>query len=191
MIITSNLRVKMAEFSYSIKDVHRETNLSRTTISNLYNGYSDGIKFDTLEKLCELFSCTPNDLIKVNHLIFNDITFEKRNTIYGLKEDNTFDQNDKMMFYKALLSIKLNDVFYKIEIPFIGEYSSPNSEVEIGTIRLEEYDNDFIADELNIKGVLRTPLSNKIEKYVLENFQESDVAKKDFDLINEIQLTYK
>lgn len=191
MIITSNLRVKMAEFSYSIKDVHRETNLSRTTISNLYNGYSDGIKFDTLEKLCELFSCTPNDLIKVNHLIFNDITFEKRNTIYGLKEDDTFDQNDKMMFYKALLSIKLNDVFYKIEVPFIGEYSYPSSEVEMGAIRLEEYDNEFIADELNIKGMLRTPLSNKIEKYVLEKFQESRIAKKDFDLIDEIQLTFK
>ena len=56
MIITSNLRVKMVEFSYSIKDVHERTNLSRTTISNLYNGYSDGIIFDTLEKLCELFS---------------------------------------------------------------------------------------------------------------------------------------
>ncbi|MEO2248413.1 helix-turn-helix domain-containing protein [Staphylococcus saprophyticus] len=191
MIITSNLRVKMAEFSYSIKDVHRKTNLSRTTISNLYNGYSDGIKFDTLEKLCELFSCTPNDLIKVNHLIFNDLIYEKRNTVYDLKDDNTFDQNDRMMFYKALLSIKLNDVFYKIEIPFIGEYTYQNSEVEIGTLRLEEYDNEFIADKLNIKGVLRTPLSNKIEKYVLENFQESKVAKKDFDSIDEIQLTYK
>lgn len=191
MIITSNLRVKMAEFSYSIKDVHRETNLSRTTISNLYNGYSDGIKFDTLEKLCELFSCTPNDLIKINHLIFNDLIFEKRNTVYGLKDDNTFDENDKTMFYKALLSIKLNDVFYKIEVPFIGEYSHQSSEVEIGTIRLEEYNNEFIADVLNIKGVLRTPLSNKVEKYVLENFQESNLAKKDFDLIDEIQLTYK
>lgn len=67
----------MGEFSYSIKDVHERTNLSRTTISNLYNGYSDGIKFDTLEKLCELFSCTPNDLIKVNDLKFNDISYKK------------------------------------------------------------------------------------------------------------------
>ncbi|PTE74985.1 helix-turn-helix domain-containing protein [Staphylococcus gallinarum] len=50
MIITSNLRVKMAEFSYSIRDVHERTNLSRTTISNLYNGYSDDIKFDTLNQ---------------------------------------------------------------------------------------------------------------------------------------------
>ncbi|HCA7424837.1 TPA: helix-turn-helix transcriptional regulator, partial [Staphylococcus pseudintermedius] len=55
MLITSNLRVKMAEYNYSIKDVHEQTHLSRTTISNLYNGYSDGIKFYTLEKLCDLF----------------------------------------------------------------------------------------------------------------------------------------
>lgn len=181
----------MGEFSYSIKDVHERTKLSRTTISNLYNGYSDGIKFDTLEKLCELFSCTPNDLIKVNDLKFNDITYKKRNTVYDVQEDNSFNPNDKMLFYNALLSLKLNGSFYKITVPFLGEYSQPNSGIEIGSIRLEEYDNQFIADDLNINGVLRTPLSNKIEKYILESFLSSEISKKDFEVIEEIEYTFK
>ncbi|HCT0554341.1 TPA: helix-turn-helix transcriptional regulator, partial [Staphylococcus pseudintermedius] len=82
MLITSNLRVKMAEYNYSIKDVHEQTHLSRTTISNLYNGYSDGIKFYTLEKLCDLFNCTPNDLLTITYVDVYKIDFEYANEVF-------------------------------------------------------------------------------------------------------------
>lgn len=40
-------------------------------------------------------------------------------------------------------------------------------------------------------GVLRTPLSNKIEKYILESFLSSEISKKDFEVIEEIEYTFK
>ena len=33
-------------------------------ISNMMNNETTGIKFETLEKLCKLLNCTPNDIIK-------------------------------------------------------------------------------------------------------------------------------
>lgn len=49
----------------SIKDVHEGTGLSRTTISNLANGYSKGIEFDTLQKLVDFFQCEITEIIDI------------------------------------------------------------------------------------------------------------------------------
>ena len=59
------LSTMMGKYRYSIQDVHEKTGLSRTTISNLYNDRATRIDYDTAEKLCELFSCTLNDLFCV------------------------------------------------------------------------------------------------------------------------------
>lgn len=52
----------MAESNLNIQEVSNKTGLSRTTISNLVNGYSKGIQFDTITKLCEVLKCKPTDL---------------------------------------------------------------------------------------------------------------------------------
>lgn len=52
----------------SIQDVHQKTNLSRTTISNLYNDKATRIDFETIEKLCWLFTCEVGELLCIeNH----------------------------------------------------------------------------------------------------------------------------
>ncbi len=61
-MIEKNLRVLMAESNLNIQEVSNKTGLSRTTISNLVNGYSKGIQFDTITKLCEVLKCKPTDL---------------------------------------------------------------------------------------------------------------------------------
>lgn len=63
MIVKNNLRVLMAKHKMNIKDVHEATGLSRTTISKLYNEESTTIAFDTIYKLCKLFSCEPGELL--------------------------------------------------------------------------------------------------------------------------------
>jgi putative transcriptional regulator len=63
MIVKNNLRVLMAKNKMNIKDVHESTRLSRTTISKLYNEESTTIAFDTIYKLCKLFSCEVNELL--------------------------------------------------------------------------------------------------------------------------------
>lgn len=190
MIITSNLKVKMAEFNYSIKDVHRKTNLSRTTISNLYNNYSDGIKFDTLEKLCTLFNCTPNDLFKITYLEIENIKFEKLNNVYSLNEDRSYNESDKISFYKAFIQLKVDKIPYSIELRLIVEPSNTYSDtdIETGILKLEEYENDFIGEKLNTTGLVSVALSNKIEEIILNEFTKNN---KDYDLIEEVEYTFK
>lgn len=47
----------------SISDIARETGLNRNTVTALYHGKVDGIKFETLEKLCATYHLSIADLI--------------------------------------------------------------------------------------------------------------------------------
>ena len=62
-MIESKLGELMHNHRTNIKEVHEATGLSRTTISNLANGYSEGIRFQTLTKLVKHFNCDVNDII--------------------------------------------------------------------------------------------------------------------------------
>ena len=39
--------------------------VSYQSISHMMNNETTGIKFETIEKLCKLLECTPNDLFKL------------------------------------------------------------------------------------------------------------------------------
>lgn len=43
-----------------------EAKISHKSAENIYKGITTRISFDVLESLCELFNCTPNDLIVKN-----------------------------------------------------------------------------------------------------------------------------
>ena len=62
MSVHCNLSTLMGKKRYTIQDVHQQTGLSRNTISNLYNDKATRIDYDTVEKLCRLFSCTLDEL---------------------------------------------------------------------------------------------------------------------------------
>lgn len=59
----------MGEKRLSIQDVHQETKLSRTTVSNLYNDKATRIDFETIEKLCTLFDCELGELLYLENCI--------------------------------------------------------------------------------------------------------------------------
>lgn len=48
------------------------TGLSFPTINSLYKGSSKSIYFDTLEKLCNILQCTPNDLLEIDSNIHDN-----------------------------------------------------------------------------------------------------------------------
>jgi putative transcriptional regulator len=64
MPIHSNLSTLMGSRRYSIQDVHEKTGLSRNTISNLYNDKISRIDFETIDKLCNLFGCGVEELLR-------------------------------------------------------------------------------------------------------------------------------
>jgi len=64
MPIQSKLSTLMGEKRYNMQDVFEKTGIARSTISNLYHDRSQRIDFETLSKLCELFDCTPSDILR-------------------------------------------------------------------------------------------------------------------------------
>lgn len=66
MAVRCNLSLLMGREKYQIQDVHNKTGLSRNTISSLYNEKSTRVDFNTIEKLCILFKCGVEELIKVD-----------------------------------------------------------------------------------------------------------------------------
>ncbi len=58
------LSIAMGKKKVTIEQVSQATGISRNTISKLYHDKDlTGIKFDTLEKLCEYFGCNISDLL--------------------------------------------------------------------------------------------------------------------------------
>lgn len=64
MTIIINLDVLMAERKIKSKDLALELGITEANLSLLKNGKIKGIKFSTLEKLCEILGCQPGDIIK-------------------------------------------------------------------------------------------------------------------------------
>ena len=62
-MIKSKLDNLMWRNRTNIKELSKETGLSRTTISNLKNNYSNGISFKTLNALMTYFNCRVDEVI--------------------------------------------------------------------------------------------------------------------------------
>lgn len=45
-----------------INEIIEKLQISKPTYYKLYNGTSTGIQLDTLEKICKLFKCSPNEI---------------------------------------------------------------------------------------------------------------------------------
>ncbi|REJ23686.1 MAG: Cro/Cl family transcriptional regulator [Bacillaceae bacterium] len=54
----------MGEKKLKIADVARMTGLHRNGIAKLYNEETDGIKFDTLDKICKALNCKVEDILE-------------------------------------------------------------------------------------------------------------------------------
>lgn len=64
MPIKIHLSRLMGERRIRAAELARKTGINKNTISALYNEKVSGIKFETLEKLCEFFGCNVNEIIE-------------------------------------------------------------------------------------------------------------------------------
>lgn len=62
--LARNLRIVMAEKNIKANKLSKETGIAETTISNLRNGKTNGIAFETLEKLAEHLGVSVSDLFE-------------------------------------------------------------------------------------------------------------------------------
>lgn len=77
-MIRNRLNILLAERNLSIKDVYENTGLSRTTVSNMINGVSDGLQMKTLDILCNYLEVTPSDFFDYAPFIYKFHSGEKR-----------------------------------------------------------------------------------------------------------------
>lgn len=64
MAIIITLDILMVEKKIKSKDLALELGITEANLSLLKNGKIKGIKFSTLERLCEILECQPGDIIK-------------------------------------------------------------------------------------------------------------------------------
>lgn len=55
----------MGEQRIKISELAKMTGLHRNGLTKLYNEETDGIKFDTLEKVCRALKCDIGDLLEI------------------------------------------------------------------------------------------------------------------------------
>lgn len=63
MAVVVTLDVMLARRKMRAKDLAAHIGISETNLSLLRTGKVKGVRFDTLEKLCEALECKPGDLL--------------------------------------------------------------------------------------------------------------------------------
>ena len=48
-----------------IKDLHKETGISETVLQGLISGKRQGVRLETLMRLCNFFKCEIEDLVEI------------------------------------------------------------------------------------------------------------------------------
>jgi len=64
-VIKVHLSRIMGEQRIKISELAKMTGLHRNGLTKLYNEETDGIKFDTLEKVCRALKCDIGDLLEI------------------------------------------------------------------------------------------------------------------------------
>ena len=63
-MIVNRLSRLLGDRRMSIAELQRRTGLAYTTVYRLYQGQTDRIDFETLDKLCRALEVTPNDILE-------------------------------------------------------------------------------------------------------------------------------
>lgn len=64
MSIVVHIDVMLAKRKMQLKELSEEVGVSSTNLSILKTGKAKGVRFSTLEAICEALDCQPGDLLK-------------------------------------------------------------------------------------------------------------------------------
>jgi putative transcriptional regulator len=64
MSIRVRLNVMLAERNVKSKDLAEHIGITEANLSLLKQGKVKGVRFDTLERICEYLNCQPGDLLR-------------------------------------------------------------------------------------------------------------------------------
>lgn len=69
-----NIKPLVDEKGMNRNQLAKELKIGYKAACNLYEGSTDRIYFDTLQKLCDVLNCTPNDIIAQDPVEFTNDT---------------------------------------------------------------------------------------------------------------------
>ena len=64
MPIQVRLAVMLAERNVTSKELAEHVGITEANLSLLKNGHVKGVRFETLERICEFLDCQPGDLLR-------------------------------------------------------------------------------------------------------------------------------
>ncbi len=64
MPIIVNLDVMLAKRKMRSRDLAQQIGIAEQNVSLLKSGKVKGVRFDTLEKICEILDCQPGDILE-------------------------------------------------------------------------------------------------------------------------------
>lgn len=103
-MIKSNLAVLMAERGLKIADVYKETGISKTTLMALSDNKSQGVQFETIDKLCNFFGVTPDSFFVFSKYMLNYDTVYNKSWNSDVLVVSAISENRKQIFeYSCLI----------------------------------------------------------------------------------------
>jgi DNA-binding Xre family transcriptional regulator len=162
MKVFCRLNEIMEERGLNIKKINEKTSLSRTTISNLLNQYSNGIQFDTLAQLCELLKCSPGELLVLHDF---SVVFEDKNNEgfeYSAPYENVAGEVLLNIEARCLINFDgtQHEVDFNIEVP----YHFTKESLEINDIVPSAKYNHFI-NRIGFPSYIKKALGTELEYF--------------------------
>lgn len=78
-MLTLRINEILAEKGKTPYWLSKQTGISPNNICKICNGETKNIRFDTIEKICKVLECTPNDLITSTDPHFNKLLSYSKN----------------------------------------------------------------------------------------------------------------
>lgn len=142
-------------------EIHDETGISRNTLSSLKNGKSQGIQFDTLDKICKSLNCSISELIK---LVPDDyvVTMTKKKHVEDdrvvLFGEVYTAEIEKKLFTDDVM-VNMSENFMPISLEFLkNAINNPNQPIIIsGNIPVVSKYNEYIdsSDYLPLQEIVK------------------------------------
>ena len=63
-MIVANLDVMLAKRKMKVSDLAEQVGITLANISILKNGKAKAVRFETLDKICEVLDCQPGDILE-------------------------------------------------------------------------------------------------------------------------------
>lgn len=173
-MIKFNLGVLLAERNLNINKVHKDTGLSRITLSSISNNNGQGIQLDTINKLCQYLKITPGEL-------FIYVPFDINFFISSDEVELEVIHNNKKITYTFGVEFDVDYIEHRDEFGEIEDLEPYN--ITVNTWAFDEY-NEVDEEEKEAKkevkkylDMLPVKLYNQLENEIHHRLNENALNK--------------